>query len=492
MRAGRGFESFACVYLATTAAATRLLICIMAKSDDAFESLKQRLWRFMQTEIYPNEQRFLKECHDIGNSSNEWTHAPVLVELKRKAKKLRLWNMFLPVDSAAAAGEQGKLGGGLTNAQYGEICEILGTACPMEFAAQATNCTSPDTGNMEVLARYATPAQRQRWLVPLLEGHIRSCFAMTEPDVASSDATNISIRIDRDETSGEYVINGRKWWITGAGSLHCTLMILMGKTNPNGPRHLQQSQIIVPMDTPGITLVRPMRAFGEDDAPKGHMEIEFNNVRVPFENVLLGEGRGFEISQGRLGPGRIHHCMRLIGQAERALSLMCRRVEKREVFGKKLKYYGTIQQDVAKSRVEIEMCRMLIHRAAVSMDNMGNKDPQTRQLLSLVKAHVPITVTGIVDRCMQAHGAMGLSQDTPLFHAFSGARWLRLADGPDEVHWRTAARLEFAMQRSAKSPLANSMASKPYPVANSGSVFRRSTDPISQKARQRITAYSKL
>lgn len=264
-------------------------------------------------------------------------HAPILVELKRKAKAQGLWNMFLPNDSAELAGENGGgLAGGLTNRQYAEICEILGTSSPMEFAAQATNCTSPDTGNMEVLARYGTPSQRKRWLVPLLQGKIRSAFAMTEPDVASSDATNISIQIDRDESRGEYVINGRKWWITGAGSLHCEIMIVMGKTNPSAARHAQQSQILVPTNTPGITLLRPMEAFGEDDAPKGHMEIVFENVRVPFSNVIWGEGKGFAISQGRLGPGRIHHCMRLIGQAERALSLMCDRVTKREAFGKKL------------------------------------------------------------------------------------------------------------------------------------------------------------
>ena len=306
---------------------------------------------------------------------------------------------------------------GLTNLQYAEVCEILGTACPMEFAAQATNCTSPDTGNMEVLARYGTPAQRERWLVPLLEGKIRSCFAMTEPGVASSDATNISIDIARDEATQEYVINGKKWWISGAGSLHCKIMILMGKTNKDEKLHKQQSQVLVPMDTPGITLIRPMQAFGEDDAPKGHMEIQFQNCRVPFENVLLGEGRGFEISQGRLGPGRIHHCMRLLGTTERALYHMCRRVESRQAFGKKLAKFDTILQagpcpnhgypcprrsiaaglailsrralqEIAKSRCDIETCRLLVCKAADMMDKIGNKDMQTRQMLSLVKAHV--------------------------------------------------------------------------------------------------------
>lgn len=394
--------------------------------------------------------------------------------------------MFLPVDSMEAAGDQGSGGYGLTNRQYAEICEVLGTSCPMEFAAEATNCTSPDTGNMEVLARYATPAQRERWLVPLLEGKIRSCFAMTEPNVASSDATNIGIQIDRDEARGEYVVNGRKWYITGAGSLHCEIMILMGKTNPGEAKHAQQSQILVPMSTPGIVLVRPMMSFGDADAPKGHMEIQFNDVRVPFANVLLGEGRGFEISQGRLGPGRIHHCMRLIGTAERCLTHMCQRVESREAFGKKLSQFDTILQDIARSRVEIETCRLLVCRAAEMMDIYGNKDGRTRQLLSLVKAHVPQTVQYLIDRCVQAHGAMGFSQDTPLFKSFAGARWLRVADGPDEVHWRTAARIELRTQK--QSPLASIGLYEP----NADAVFRRSSDPIGKSAQTTLDAVSRL
>jgi len=405
--------------------------------------------------------------------------------LMNKARAAGLWNMFLPIDSAAAAGERyKKMSFGLTNREYAEICEILGTSAPAEFASQATNCTSPDTGNMEVLARYGTPAQRERWLVPLLEGQIRSCFGMTEPDVASSDATNIAIRIDRDEARNEYVINGRKWWITGAGSLHCKIMILMGKTNPDEPLHAQQSQILVPMDTPGITLVRPMLAFGEDDAPKGHMEIRFDDVRVPFENVLLGEGRGFEISQGRLGPGRIHHCMRAIGQAERALSLMCQRIQSRTAFGKTLSRFDTILQDIAKSRVEIETCRLLVYKAAEMMDLHGNQDGRTRQLLSLVKAHVPITVQHLSDRCMQSFGAMGVSQDTPLFACFAGARMLRIADGPDEVHWRTAARIELKMQSS--SPLSSIGTYEP----DRSKVFRRSTDAISAEAQKRLDTFA--
>lgn len=388
-----------------------------------------------------------------------------------------LWNLFLPVDSAQIAGTGG--GGGLTNLQYADICEIMGTACPAEFAAQATNCTSPDTGNMEVLARYGTQEQKDRWLVPLLNGQIRSCFGMTEPDVASSDATNISIGIVRE--GNEYVINGKKWWTTGAGSLHCEIMILMGKTNPKAPLHLQQSQILVPMNTPGIIITRPLYAFGHDDAPKGHMEIHFDNVRVPVTNVLLGEGRGFEISQARLGPGRIHHCMRAIGQAERALALMCKRVQDRVAFRKKLSKMETIRQDIAKSRCDIEMGRMLVRRAAELMDKKGNKDPYTRKLLSLVKAHIPQMVQTIADRAMQAHGAKGVCQDTPLFHIFAGARLLRLADGPDEVHWRTAARIELHMQKSG--PLKELGY---YPSTDT--VFRRSTDPLSEDAKQRLLA----
>jgi len=446
-----------------------------------YEAVKEKLWKFMREEIYPNETKFHHQSTAIGLASNEWTHAPILVELKRKAKALGLWNLFLPVDSAQIAGVAGVSGGlgGLTNLQYADICEIMGTACPAEFAAQATNCTSPDTGNMEVLARFGTAEQKQKWLVPLLEGNIRSAFCMTEPDVASSDATNISIEIRRE--NNEYVINGSKWWATGAGSLHCKIFIVMGKTNPDAKLHVQQSQLLVPSDTPGITIVRPMLAFGTDDAPKGHMEIHFKDVRVPVSNVLLGEGRGFEISQARLGPGRIHHCMRMIGQAERALSLMCKRVEQRKAFKKKLSQFGPIQQDIAKSRCDIDMGRMLVRQAADLMDKNGNKDPYTRKLLSLVKAHIPQMVQQVADRAMQAHGAKGVSQDTPLWHVWAGARALRLADGPDEVHWRTAARIELHMQQ--KSPLRH----LGY-FPNETAVFRKSTDPLSDDAKSRLLA----
>lgn len=471
----------------------------------AFEDLKTRLWTFMKSDIYPNEELFRRQNHEMA-SHTEWIHSPILMELQQKAKSLKLWNMFLPVDSAIAAGEQGALGGGLTNRQYAEICEILGTSTPTEFASEVTNCTSPDTGNMEVLARYGTPAQRAQWLVPLLQGKIRSCYAMTEPQVASSDATNISINIARDEARQEYVINGRKWWITGAASLHCKIMILMGRTDSSsdGPIYQSQSQILVPMDTPGITLLRPMDTFGDDDSPKGHMEILFEDVRVSFANVLLGEGRGFEISQGRLGPGRIHvslllafqsnlvskyddkHCMRAIGQAERALSLTCQRVQERKAFGKKFSQLDTVLQDISNCRVEIEMCRMLVHRAAVLMDERGNKDIETRQLLSLVKAHVPRTVQTIADRCIQIHGGMGVSQDTPLALIFLGARVLRIADGPDEVHMRTAAKLE--LQRQKSSPLRDIGYYKP----DRTKIFRKSDEPVSPETQLKLDAFSKL
>eukprot|EP00946_MAST-07B_sp_MAST-7B-sp1_P002816 g2816.t1 len=457
--------------------------------EAAFQALKAKLWRFMESDVYPNEQRFMRESRAIGaDPRNEWTHAPVLVELKRKAKALGLWNLFLPVDSAAVAGTS--LGGGLTNAQYGQVCEILGTSVPAEFASQCCNCASPDTGNMEVLARFANEEQKARWLVPLLEGTIRSAFAMTEPgnenNLGSSDATNMSIRVDRDEEAGEYVINGDKWWITGAGSLHCKIMILMGQTNPDAPRHARTSQILVPMDTPGITLLRPMCAFGEDDAPKGHMEILFDNVRVPFSNCLLGDGRGFEISQSRLGPGRIHHCMRMIGQGERCLAAACERVKNRTVFGKTLSKNDNVLQIIGRMRAKISTARLLVLDAADRMDRLGNKDPQTRQLLSLVKAFVPETIQEVVDSCMQLHGAKGFSQDVPLFPALAGARWLRMADGPDEVHWRTAARIELRMQ--GHNPLRKW---GEYPVDRTR-VFRRSGDPVSDETKKILEEYSRL
>mmetsp|Transcript_125482 Transcript_125482/g.287450 ORF Transcript_125482/g.287450 Transcript_125482/m.287450 type:complete len:326 (-) Transcript_125482:62-1039(-) len=319
---------------------------------------------------------------------------------------------------------------------------------------------------MEVLARFGTAEQKEKWLKPLLEGEIRSCFAMTEPAVASSDASNIGISIARE--GDHYVINGTKWWITGAGNINCKIMILMGKTDPKASAFKQQSQILVPMDTPGITLVRAMQTYGHTDPPKGHFEIDFNDVRVPVSNVLLGEGRGFEIAQARLGPGRIHHCMRMLGQAERSLSLMCKRVQERTAFGRKLAQFDTILQEIARSRAEIEQGRMLLRTAADNMDRLGNADPYTRQLLSLVKALIPSMVAQVADRSIQAHGAMGFSQDTMLASAYMGARWLRMADGPDEVHWRTAGRIE--LQRQKDSPLTKHTGH--FPVDRT-QVFRR-------------------
>jgi len=449
--------------------------------ESAYQELRKKLLDFMREEVYPNEERFRTESHHIGISSNEWTHAPVLVELKEKAKARGLWNLWFAKELAKVADlGPGYEGGGLSNFQYGSLCEIMGTANHMEFAAEAMNCASPDTGNMETIARFGTVEQKERWLKPLLDGRIRSCFAMTEPGVASSDATNISASIVRDEAAGEYVINGRKWWITGAGSLHCKICIFMGRTAAPGTetgRHGTATIVLVPMDTPGITLVRPMQVLGDDEAPKGHFEMLFENVRVPFANILAGEGRGFEIAQARLGPGRIHHCMRLLGTAERSLSAMCRRVENRTAFGKKLAEFDTILADIARSRADIDQARMLVQRAAARIDREGSK--AARQELSMVKFVVPMMVQTVADRAMQAHGAMGLSQDTMLATALAWARWLRYADGPDEVHLRTVGRLELKEQHSS-----HLYALAPYePPAK---IFRRSTDPISAEVRARL------
>lgn len=436
-------------------------------------------------EIYPNEVEFAKQNHAFSGT-NEWTHPPILVDLMAKAKARGLWNLFLPRDSAALV--DGRYGAGLTNLQYADLCEIQGTSIHGEMAAQATNCTSPDTGNMETIARFGTAEQKERWLKPLLEGKIRSCFAMTEPDVASSDATNVAIDIQKD--GSDYVINGRKWWCTGAGSLHTQIMILMGKTDPtNASIHKQQSMLLVPMDTPGIRLVRPLCVFGDDDAPKGHMEIAFEDCRVPQSSILWGEGKGFEIAQRRLGPGRIHHCMRAIGQAERALSLMCARSEARVAFGKPLAKRDTVIDSIAKCRADIAAMRHLVREAAHLMDTKGNTDLHTRQLLSIVKALVPATVQRIADQAMQVHGAAGMCQDTPLATIFSSARLLRLADGPDEVHWRKAGQLELQNQRESRlrgiglyTPARDE--TEPF--------FRYTTDPISAKSAAAIAQFEDL
>jgi len=384
--------------------------------------LRERLIAFLDAHIYPNEGRFHEQV-----SANRWDVATIVEELKTKARAEKLWNLFLP-DSVHGAG--------LTNLEYAPLCEVMGRS---PLAPEVFNCSAPDTGNMEVLARYGTRAQQDRWLAPLLEGQIRSCFAMTEPDVASSDATNIRSTIVRDKE--DYVLNGRKWWISGAGDPRCKIAIFMGLSNPDAASHLRQSMILVPMDTDGVTIQRMMTVFGYDDAPHGHAEITFENVRVPAGNLLLGEGRGFEIAQGRLGPGRIHHCMRLIGVAERALETMCARVQQRTAFGKTLAEQGTIRRDIAQSRLEIDQARLLTLQAAHLMDTAGNK--AARAQIAMIKVVAPNVALQVLDRAIQAHGAAGVSQDTFLAYAWASSRSLRLADGPDEVHLETIAKLEL-------------------------------------------------
>ena len=394
------------------------------------KDLQRRLQAFMDQHIYPNEQRFQEEI-----DGQRWKPAQVIEDLKPKARAAGLWNLFLPNDERGA---------GLTNLEYAPLCEIMGRSV---MAPEIFNCSAPDTGNMEVLARYGTPEQKEKWLKPLLEGEIRSCFAMTEPEVASSDATNIRASIARD--GDEYVINGRKWWTSGAGDPRCKIAIFMGKTDPGAVTHQQQSMILVPLDTPGVKIVRLLSVFGYDHAPHGHAEILFENVRVPASNMLLGEGRGFEIAQGRLGPGRIHHCMRCIGVAERALETMCKRVQSRVAFGKTIAEQGTIRTDIATSRMEIEQARLLTLKAAYMMDTVGNKE--ARAEIAMIKVVVPNMTLRVLDRAIQAHGGAGVSADTFLAAAWANVRTLRLADGPDEVHVESIAKSELRKWEKART-----------------------------------------
>ncbi|MFM0608163.1 acyl-CoA dehydrogenase family protein [Paraburkholderia sediminicola] len=396
--------------------------------SDKVKSLQQRLNAFMDEYVYPAEAIFETQMDAARESGNRWQPAPVIEELKEKAKAVGLWNLFLP---------ESKYGAGLTNLEYAPLCEIMGRS---HIGAEPFNCSAPDTGNMETLVRYATPEQQQQWLLPLLDGTIRSAFAMTEPEVASSDATNIEARIERD--GDEYILNGRKWWTSGANDPRCKVLIFMGKSNADHTnRHQQQSMILVPKDTPGVKVLRHLPVFGYDDAPHGHAEISFENVRVPASNMLLGEGRGFEIAQGRLGPGRIHHCMRLIGRAERALEAMCRRSLERVAFGRSIADQGVTRERIANARIMIDQTRFLVLNAAYKMDTVGNKD--ARQEIAMIKVAAPSMACQVIDWAMQVHGGGSVSDDFGLARAYASSRTLRFADGPDEVHRNAIAKVEL-------------------------------------------------
>jgi len=396
---------------------------------DKVKGLQARLLDFMDAHIYPNENRFYEEIAANRANGNAWIPTALVEGLKPKARAAGLWNLFLPRSPRAPEG--------LSNLEYAPLCEIMGR---VPFASEVFNSSAPDTGNMETFERYASEALKDKWLEPLLRGEIRSAFLMTEPAVASSDATNIQCSIVRD--GNDYIINGTKWWSSGAGDPRCAVYIVMGKTNPDAPRHAQQSMVVVPANAPGVKVVRALSVFGYDDAPHGHMEVTLTNVRIPVENLLLGEGRGFEIAQGRLGPGRIHHCMRTIGSAERALELLCKRISSRVAFGKPLSAQGVWHERIADSRIMIEQARLLTLKAAYMMDTVGNKI--ARAEIAMIKVIAPNMASQIIDWAIQAHGAAGICDDFPLAYAYSTQRWLRLADGPDEVHRQSIAKLELA------------------------------------------------
>ena len=402
--------------------------------SDKVKDLQAKLLAFMDAHVYPNERRFFEEVAANRAKGNAWVPTQLVEELKPLAQKAGLWNLFLPHSPRAPTG--------LSNLEYAPLCEIMGR---VPFAAEVFNSSAPDTGNMETLERYASEALKDQWLEPLLRGEIRSAFLMTEPAVASSDATNIQCSIVRD--GNDYVINGTKWWSSGAGDPRCAVYIVMGKTDPSAPKHAQQSMVVVPANTPGVKVVRPLSVFGYDDAPHGHMEVSLANVRVPIANLLLGEGRGFEIAQGRLGPGRIHHCMRTIGSAERALELMCKRLNSRVAFGKPLSAQGVWHERIAESRIMIEQARLLTLKAAYMMDTVGNKE--ARAEIAMIKVIAPNMASQVIDWAIQAHGAAGISDDFPLAYAYCTQRWLRLADGPDEVHRQSIAKLELARHIAA-------------------------------------------
>jgi acyl-CoA dehydrogenase len=397
--------------------------------SDKVKSLQARLLAFMDEHVYPNERRFFEEIATNRAKGNAWVPTALVEELKPKARAAGLWNLFIP--------HSPRVPDGLSNLEYAPLCEIMGR---VPFAAEVFNSSAPDTGNMETFERYASEALKVQWLEPLLRGEIRSAFLMTEPAVASSDATNIQCSIVRE--GNEYVINGTKWWSSGAGDPRCAVYIVMGKTDPSAPKHAQQSMVVVPANTAGVKVVRPLSVFGYDDAPHGHMEITLTNVRVPVENLLLGEGRGFEIAQGRLGPGRIHHCMRSIGSAERALELMCKRLNSRVAFGKPLSAQGVWHERIADARIMIEQARLLTLKAAYMMDTVGNKE--ARAEIAMIKVIAPNMASQVIDWAIQAHGAAGVSDDFCLAYAYCTQRWLRLADGPDEVHRQSIAKLELA------------------------------------------------